>query len=211
MKKSPISIFWFRRDLRLEDNAGLWMALKSGLPVLPIFIFDKNILDKLENKKDARVLFIHQELENLKNKLEKLGATLQVFYGTPKEVYAKILAEYEVKTVFFNRDYEPYAQARDKEIYEMLKQKSVEFKGSKDQVIFEKNEITKDDKKPYTIFTPYAKKWKRSLSEFYLRPYPTEKYFDNFIKCSPFYFPKISEIGFEDFEFKNFPARKIDF
>lgn len=213
MKKSSLAIFWFRRDLRLEDNAALWMALKSalesGTPVLPIFIFDKEILDKLKNKKDARVLFIHQELENLKNKLEMLGSSLQVFYGTPKQVYLKILSEYDVKAVFANRDYEPYARSRDQKIYQLLKAHNIDFKAAKDQVIFEKNEIIKSDGKPYTVFTPYSRKWKSTLNPLSLEPYKTEKYFDNFLKCPPLSFPKISEIGFEDFSYPHFPAKII--
>ena len=207
--KTPIVIFWFRRDLRLEDNVALYRALNSGFLVLPIFIFDTEILDNLENKKDARVLFIHQEITKLKRELEKLGSSLLVFNSTPKKSYLEILQKFDVKAVFANRDYEPYAQKRDKEIYLFLKEKGIEFIGSKDHVIFEKDEIVKDDKKPYTIFTPYSRKWKNNLNEFCLEPYSTEKYFNNFYKCQPFNLPSLADIGFEEFQF-NFPERKID-
>ncbi len=186
------------------------MALKSGTPILPIFIFDRDILDQLKNKKDARVLFIHQEVLRLKNELEKFGSSLKIFYGKPREIFEKLLSDYEIKTVFTNRDYEPYAQNRDKEIYNLLQERGVDFKGAKDQVIFEKDEILKDDKKPYTIFTPYANKWKKTVNDFYLKSYPSENYQKNFLRCAPFSSPKISEIGFENFEFAFFPENKID-
>lgn len=207
--KTPVVIFWFRRDLRLEDNVALYRALNSGFLVLPIFIFDTEILDNLENKKDARVLFIHQEITKLKRELEKLGSSLLVFNSTPKKSYSEILQNFNVKAVFANRDYEPYAQKRDKEIYLFLKENGIDFIGSKDHVIFEKDEIVKDDKKPYTIFTPYSRKWKNNLNEFCLEPYSTEKYFNNFYKCQPFNLPSLADIGFEEFQF-NFPERKID-
>ncbi len=209
-EKSQISIFWFRRDLRLFDNAALWMSLKSKNSTLPIFIFDKNILEKLKNKKDPRLLFIHQEVLNLKTELEKLGSSLLIFYKTPKEAFEELLSKYEIKTVFTNRDYEPYAQKRDKEIFDFLQKNNVEFKGAKDQVIFEKSEIVKDDKKPYTVFTPYSKKWKSVVNDFYLKSYPSEKYQQNFLKCAPFPSPTLQELGFENFDYQLFPDRKID-
>lgn len=209
MTKEKIAIFWFRRDLRLEDNAGLWAALKSGLPVLPIFIFDREILDGLKNKKDARVLFIHQEITRLKSELEKINSSLWVFYGSPKEAYEELLKKFDVSQVFTNRDYEPYAQKRDREIYEFLKGEGVDFKGAKDQVIFEKDEISKDDGSAYVMFTPYCKKWKSSLNDFYLKRYPTEKYFSNFYQCRSLKLPSLANIGFEDFAFE-FPSREIN-
>lgn len=210
IKKEKISIFWFRRDLRIGDNAALWLALKSGNKILPVFIFDKNILNLLENKKDARVLFIHQEILRLKKELEKHNSSLRVFYEKPIDAYKKLVAEYEVVEVFANRDYEPYARKRDKEIHEFLKLHRIDFKSRKDHVIFEKNEILKDDGKPYTVFTPYSKKWKNTANEFFLKRYPTEKYLENLYSCKPFNLPKISEIGFDEFVFDYFPSREVD-
>ena len=188
-----INIFWFRRDLRLQDNAGLYHALKSDYPVLPIFIFDKKILDYLEDADDARVTFLYDTLTELKAELESLGSTLLVFYGDPLEVWKKINAEYAIKKVFTNHDYEPYPLQRDKEIKEFLNVQNIDFQMFKDHVIFEYNEVTKDDGKPYTVFTPYSRKWKAKLDSrlsdfnsqkisFYLKPYPNEKYFQNFYK-----------------------------
>ena len=177
-----INIFWFRRDLRLHDNAGLYHALKNGNPVLPVFIFDKNILDKLEDKDDQRVSFIHTALEKLQKQLIILGSSLEIYYDKPIDAFKKILAAYKVQKVFTNHDYEPYAKKRDDEINDWLHENNAAFFTYKDQVIFEKDEVLKDDNKPYTVFTPYSKKWKSMLNDFYLKEYPTEKYFNNFLK-----------------------------
>lgn len=182
MTSNPVSIFWHRRDLRLEDNAGLYHALKSGLPVLPIFIFDKHILYKLENRYDKRVDFIHQQLAEIKKQLNALGSDLLVFYGTPEEVWPKITNQYNVKKVYTNHDYEPYAKERDAWVTNFFISKQITFNTYKDQCIFEFDEVLKDDGKPYTVFTPYSKKWKAKLNDFYLRSYPTEKYFSAFLK-----------------------------
>lgn len=192
-----ITIFWHRRDLRIHDNAGLYHALKSNYPVLPIFIFDRNILDKLEDKADARVDFIHSQLNELKKKYESLGSSLRVFYGKPENVWKQILKEYSINKVFCNRDYEPYAQERDKAVFEFLASQNISFKGYKDHVIFEKNEVLKDDGKPYTVYTPYSKKWKAKLNDFYLKPYPTENYLNNLFQTTPSKFIELDEMGFK--------------
>lgn len=194
---SPITIFWHRRDLRIHDNAGLYHALKSNYSGLPIFIFDRNILDKLEDKADARVSFIYQQLQELKAQYEKLGTTLLVFYGKPEEVWKDILKKYLVKEVYCNRDYEPYAQERDKSVFDFLATKNISFKGYKDHVIFEKNEVLKDDGKPYTVYTPYSKKWKAKLNEFYLKPYPVEKYLSNLFRTDSQKLISLEEMGFK--------------
>jgi deoxyribodipyrimidine photo-lyase len=182
-----LSFHWFRRDLRLQDNAALYHALKSGFPVLPVFIFDTNILDELKDKKsiltkDSRVAFIHQEITRIKKKLNAIGSDLLVFYGKPLDVWKEIIKTYPVKKVFANHDYEPYATERDTQLKSLLQEQQIEFLTYKDQVIFEKDEVTKDDGKPYTVYTPYSKKWKLKLNDFYLKSYPTEKYAANFFK-----------------------------
>ncbi len=203
-----INIFWFRRDLRLHDNAGLYQALKSGVPVLPIFIFDKNILEKLEERNDARVTFLHDTLTELKTELEVLGSTLLVLYGTPEEVWAQLVKDYSIQTVFTNHDYEPYALSRDESIKAFLNAQNIGFQTFKDHVIFEYNEVTKDDGKPYTVFTPYSRKWKAKLESemslyndhsisYYLKPYPTEEYFSHFYKTSPLNIPTLESMNFE--------------
>ena len=178
--KQEISICWIRRDLRLEDNAALYHALKSNYPVLLLFIFDENILNKLQNKTDARLTFIHQTLEKIQQQLIESKTSLLVKYNTTEKAWAEILAAYEVKEIYANHDYEPYATKRDHSIADFLKSKKIPFRTYKDQVIFEKDEVVKSDGKPYTVFTPYFKIWQQKLNEFYVKAYPTEKYFTNF-------------------------------
>jgi deoxyribodipyrimidine photo-lyase len=192
-----ISIHWFRRDFRLQDNAALYHALKSGTPVLCLFIFDTSILSKLTDKTDARVSFIHQEIEQLKTELEVLGSSLLIKYGEPLAIWKEVISEYEIKEVFTNHDYEPYAISRDNEINKMLSSNSINFQTFKDQVIFEKDEVSKDDGTPYTVFTPYSKKWKAKLNDFYLKPYPTELYFKNFYSSKPLANIALEELGFK--------------
>lgn len=201
-----VSIFWFRRDLRLEDNAGLYQALHGEYPVLPVFIFDKEILDDLQDKADKRVCFIYDTVKVLKQELEYKGHSLLVLYGKPEDCYRQILRDYNVKAVYTNHDYEPYAQDRDAAIARLLQTKDVPFHSYKDQVIFEKNEVLKDNGEPYTVYTPYSKKWKAKLNDFYLRPYPTKKYSDRFLVHKPFPFPALKDIGFEKTTYDIVPA-----
>jgi deoxyribodipyrimidine photo-lyase len=203
-----VNIFWFRRDLRLHDNAGLYHALKSGVPVVPIFIFDKNILNDLEDKKDRRVEFIHSALEQIQQQLLEKGSSLEVYNGYPLKVCRFLLQKYKIEKVFTNNDYEQYAIDRDNAVAELLKENGAKFYSYKDQVIFEKDEILKEDNSPYTVFTPYSKKWKATLNEFYLKSYSTEKYFDNFYKQGAFKIPSLQEIDFEKAA-KPFPSKAI--
>ena len=195
--KQSISIFWFRRDLRLDDNAGLYQALQSGDPVLPVFIFDTDILDGLEDKRDKRVHFIHNALAAMQAKLEAMGSTLHVLLGKPMDCFTQLTAEYHVTAVYTNHDYEPYALKRDRDVRDLLEGKRIALHTYKDQVIFEKDEVVKDNKEPYTVFTPYSRKWKEKLSEFYLKPYPTAKYADNFYKQPPKLLFSLEDIGFK--------------
>jgi len=172
------SLFWHRRDLRIEDNAGLFKALKSSNEVVPIFIFDKNILNEL-NKDDQRVLFLYNEIKRLKEEYLSHGSDLHVFFGDPLILLPSLAKKFSVQSVFANRDYEPYAIHRDKSIHDLLKNNSVGFIGSKDHVIFEKDEIVKNDLKPYTVYTPYSKKWKEKLTDYYLKPYDVSIYSSN--------------------------------
>lgn len=210
---NKISIFWHRRDIRLADNAGLYHALKSKNPVLPLFIFDKNILDKLEEKRDARVNFIHHYIQKLNEKLQKNNSALLVKYGKPEAIWAEICKDYDITSVYTNHDYEPYANERDSQIATFLEGKDIPFHTFKDQCIFEKDEILKDDGKPYTVFTPYSRKWYKKLESkpgnYYLKSYSTENYFDNFYKTKSFSIPTLKEMGFEKVDF-DFPERALD-
>ncbi len=203
-----IAFFWHRRDLRLEDNAGLYHALKSGYKVLPIFIFDQNILDKLEDKHDRRVEFIHKALSEMQEKLIAFGSTMIVKFGKPNEVWQQILQDFNVAEVYTNHDYEKYGVERDKQIGEMFNAKGIAFYTFKDQTIFEKNEVLSGAGTPYTVFTPYSRKWKETLNDFYLKSYPNETYFENFLAYKKVEIPTLSDIGFEEVG-EAFPKKEI--
>ncbi len=194
---NPISIFWLRRDLRLHDNAGLFQALQSPWPVLPIFIFDTDILDSLEDKKDRRVEFIYDALKKMQDQLSGIGSSLDIRYGRPEKIVEQLINDYEVKAVFTNHDYEPYAIKRDEQIKALIHSKDIPFHSFKDQVIFEKKEVVKDDCTPYTVFTPYSRKWKSNLKAGSYEPYKTEDYFDRFCKQPSRPIPELSKMGFE--------------
>ena len=190
-----INIFWFRRDLRLDDNCGLYHALKSEEKVIPIFIFDKEILSKLP-KDDARVSFIYQEIENINQQLKEIGSAVDVYYGNPMDIYTSLSEEYTIDTVFTNHDYEPTAIKRDLEIKDLLASKNIDFKTYKDQVIFERNEIVKKDGTPYKVYTPYSKKWLEAFHFKGIQFYPSEDYQQNFIKKENHQHLTLEEIGF---------------
>jgi len=198
------SIFWFRRDLRLKDNAGFYRALKGEYPVKPIFIFDENILSKLPDKKDARVEFIYDVISELKSDLKDIGSDIEIYYGKPEKVWIEIAKDADLKEVYTNRDYEQYAINRDKVVSQLLDKKSIPFKGYKDHVIFDKDEVLKDDGDPYVVFTPYKRKWMEALESkmeddlsFYLKSYPCEKYYDNLLKYESEKIVEWEDLGFE--------------
>ena len=191
-----ISIFWFRRDLRLKDNHGLYQAVESEKKVLPIFIFDEDILDLLENKSDKRVDFIVQTLQTLNSFLKSKNKGIKIFKGKPLEIYKKLSQNYEIEAVYCNEDYEPYAIKRDQEIADFLASKNIAFHQFKDQVIFHKDEVVKADKKPYTVYTPYSKLWLNEFQKIDLQGFPSEKKLDNLLDI-PFEELKIEDIGFQ--------------
>lgn len=207
MTRPQVTIFWHRRDLRLEDNASLFHALKGSYPVQPLFIFDTSILEHLP-KKDARVEFIHLELRRLSDELRQRGSDLDVRIGRPQEIWKQLLDDYDVQEVWANRDYEPYALERDKAIYELLHEKGISFKVKKDHVIFEKDEVLKKDGKPYTVYTPYSRVWKDQLNDFYLKSYPSEG-LHNWSPRAQMEIPSLAEIGFEPAGIP-FPSREMN-
>ncbi|MBN2175932.1 MAG: deoxyribodipyrimidine photo-lyase [Bacteroidales bacterium] len=193
--KEPINIFWFRRDLRLNDNAGLFHALQSRRPVLPLFIFDANILNDL-HQEDTRVAIIHQSLQQINEKLITIGSRLVVKNGKPIEIWKELINDYYIIAVFTNHDYEPYALQRDREVEKLLKSKGIEFHTFKDQVIFEKNEVVKDGGKPYTVYTPYMRKWMARFEREGVKVYETEKYFEHFLKLPSGQIQTLKDTGF---------------
>ena len=191
-----INIFWFRRDLRLDDNIALDKALSSGLPVLPVFIFDTNIIDELPQD-DARISFIHETLSDINSNLQKSGCSIYVLQGTPIEKWQELVAKFNINAVYINKDSEPYALNRDREVEEFLKRYGISLFRFRDQVIFEENEILKPDNKPYTIFTPYKNRWLKKLNEnpAVISPVKGEKLV-KFYQCS-YAFPSLQETGFQ--------------
>ncbi len=206
----PLKLFWFRRDLRLQDNAGLYQALKSAIHVQPIFIFDTEILGHLKNPQDTRVPFLYDQVLRLKAELREQGSDLWIFHGKVDQVFQSLLSDLKIESVYCNHDYEPSAIARDNKIQDMCKSKGAGFETFKDQVIFEKNEILTDARKTYTVYTPYKKKWLAKLNNSHLNAYPSEKHFsalhqNKSAKASP----SLEEVGFERTDFKFYPEAKL--
>ncbi len=208
--EQPIALFWFRRDLRLHDNAALDAALSGNARVLPVFIFDSDILSKLHGKRDARVVFIQRELSLIKQQLEKAGSSLHIFVGKPVDAFRYFTEKLgKISAVYTNRDYEPYALQRDGEVETFLSLRGIRMLSFKDHVIFEKAEVLKADGTPYTVFTPYSRKWKELLREKHLETYPSEKKLGNLLPLDPLPFPSLEDLGFEPFE-QLFPEKTVD-
>lgn len=203
MSSKKVSIFWFRRDLRLDDNVGFLEALKGDFPVLPIFIFDTEILSKLP-KDDARLNFIYDTLQQMRNELqEKHNSSLAMYSGKPNDIFNKLITEYDINTVYTNDDYEPYAKERDANIGKLLMGNDITFKTYKDQVIFEKSEVVKDDGEPYVVYTPYKNKWKEIFdADKDLQIHYTSQYLQNLIDHTRLPNLSLSDIGFEKSEIK---------
>jgi len=219
--KQTVRIFWHRRDLRLHDNAGAYHALNGDYPVLPLFIFDWNILNELEDTSDARIFFIHQEIMRIKQELEDMGSTMLVRYGKPEKVWAEILQEFNVADVYTNRDYEPYARQRDEKVANLLAEQDIPFHTYKDHVVFEELEITKKAGGAYTVFTPYSRSWReKMLSETYqddhgqqrssfLKPYDNEARFSQYVKTdASFAVPTLAAMGFSESDI-SIPSREV--
>jgi deoxyribodipyrimidine photo-lyase len=198
-----MNLFWFRRDLRIDDNKGFFEALSEQSKVLPIFIFDSNILEPLE-KQDARVSFIHEQLEKINTEFIKKGKNLAVFFGSPLLIFEQLVKENKIESVFTNHDYEPYAQKRDERIASFLDKNNIPLRTYKDQVIFEKDEVVKDDQTPYVVFTPYSKKWKDHFNKTTLDFFESETLLDNITPHS-YPFLSLKDIGFEESKIKVSP------
>lgn len=192
---SKLTLFWFRRDLRVQDNVGLFHALEQSEQVLPVFIFDQSILQKLP-KKDARVELILQALGYINDAMKGNQCTVGMYHGVPKAILNDLIDRYPIDRVVTNRDYEPYARERDQEIEEFLATRGISFETYKDQVIFEKDEITKDDGKPYVVYTPYSRKWLKAYEESHPKKYPSENLLN---KLYPEIQPTLTleDLGFE--------------
>ena len=193
--KEKLAVFWFRRDLRLHDNVGLFKALKSGYKVLPVFIFDTRILDNLE-KDDARVSFIYQSLQQIQEELRQNGSSLAIYHGIPKEVIKQLINEFPIASVYTNQDYEPYARQRDSDIEKLLDSYRISFHTFKDQVIFEKDEIVKKDGSPYVVYSPYMRLWKEKFRHTRIEIFETKPYYKNFLQNKDLPNLELNDLGF---------------
>lgn len=209
---NKVVLFWFRRDLRLEDNTGLAHALASGYPVVPVFVFDTGILDRLEDKYDRRVDYIHQALTVLNRQLQDYESGLQTYHGTPRDAFKAWIRQYKVQAVYSNRDYEPKAIKRDQDIKELLAEEDIPFHDYKDQVIFDRSEVMKQDNTPYTVYTPYAKKWRSLLTQEHIKENKVQA--EYFLKMNVLKIPGLQELGFIktdlDFEVPKLDPQVID-
>jgi deoxyribodipyrimidine photo-lyase len=210
LNSSNTNLFWHRRDLRIADNSGLFKALTSGQKIQAVFIFDSNILNLLSDKEDARITFIYREISRLKTEYQSLGADLLVLYGDSIEIIPQLALEMGADAVFTNRDYEPKAVLRDTRINELLATHKIKFIGAKDHVIFEKDEITKGDGSPYTIYTPYANKWREKFKYQAYSPFQTENYFHHLAPInSTQQLLSLEEMGFKENKKIDFPPLTI--
>jgi deoxyribodipyrimidine photo-lyase len=205
-KKSPVSIFWFRRDLRLFDNKGLYFGLKNSDHVIPLFIFDSNITDSLPEN-DARVEFIFNSLNEMETELRKVQRNMLVLKGRPLDIFKKVAEDYPVKAVYCNKDHEPYGIERDEKIRKFLDSKNIEFHSYLDHLLFEKDEVLKNDGTPYHVFSPYGRKCREVLNKDHLRPYPSEDLLTNFAGIDDVKFPELKEIGFKPSQIE-FPEKE---
>lgn len=207
--REPVTFFWFRRDLRLTDNVGLYRALTSGHYVVCGFIFDSEILDDLEDKRDGRVQFIRQELERLRRELRQCGSDIVVRYGKPRDIWRNWIEEFPIAQVHANRDYEPYARLRDDAIAALMGESGILFQTHKDQVIFDRDEVVKADGKPYTVYTPYSKLWRERLTTKDVTAFETEPLFDRLFRFEANEIPDLKDMGFIGFPC-HYPQRIVD-
>lgn len=204
-----INIFWFRRDLRTDDNHGLFQALAAGLPVVPVFIFDPSILAQFPSPNDPRLTFIHRCLTDLNHEFEKHGSCLLVYFSSPEVVFRQLSAKYSIDCVFTNADYEPAAIERDKKVDKLLDSLGIGFQTFKDQVVFHHNEVVKANGLPYTVFTPYSKKWKEKLAAEKIQIYESERLLSQLKHLATGYFPELPEVGYQPQNAK-FPDNNFD-
>ncbi len=208
MSSTPYVIHWLRRDLRLFDNTALFHALQSEYPVQLVFIFDQQILDKLEDKADRRLTFIHQALTEMETVVRKYGASIQTYYGEPATIWQQLIAEPMLKGVYTNRDYEPYARQRDSAVSSLLKVQNIPFHHFKDHVLLEAHEVLKDDGNPYTVFTPYSRKWKSVACETTLENQASEKLLHKLMPREPVSLLALEAMGFETAA-ADFPGKEV--
>ena len=195
--EQPVVLFWFRRDLRLNDNHGLYHALRSGYPVIPLFIFDPYILDTLDDPADGRVHFIHDALSEIQSQLADIGSNIWVTHGKPEDVFSQLAEQWQIQALYLNRDYEPYAKEREARVEQVLNPKGIPIYTYKDHVIFEKDEVVKSNGAPYVVFSPYGKQWQKQLTAEALAPAPSENHKQQFAPLPHQPMPSLGDLGFK--------------
>ncbi len=195
-EEKEYTIFWFRRDLRLYDNKGLYFALKENHNVLPLFIFDNNITQNL-SPKDARIEFILKSINEIQRELNQKHKSLWIQKGNPLTIFKKLTSEYSIKAVYTNKDHEPYGIKRDEEIVDFLRQKQIKFHSFLDHLLFDKTEVVKNDHTPYHVFTPFSKKCMEVLTDEHFAEYPSEHFIQNLGKVKNKKPPTLAELGFK--------------
>ncbi len=198
-KNQAVNIFWFRRDLRLQDNKGLYHALKESNNVIPLFIFDTDITDSLPEN-DARVEFIYESLQQMQKSLRKRHRNMLVYKGKPLEVFQEIIENYQLKAVWCNKDHEPYGIERDEKIRKFLDSKNIKFHSYLDHLLFDKDDVLKKDGTPYHVFSPYGRKCREVLTKDHLKSYPSEDHLTSLEKLDNVKFPDLKDIGFKPSE-----------
>jgi deoxyribodipyrimidine photo-lyase len=195
--QEPIAVVWLRRDLRLHDNTALYHALRSGLRVLLLFVFDKDILDKLEDTDDARVTFLVQVVADLKKAVADFRSDLCVYHDTPIRAWEQVVTDFRVKAVYYNHDYEPYARTRDQAVHTLLSSKGIEVFSFKDQCLFEKEEVLSKEGKPYTVFTPYSRAWRARMEQQPIMELDTKPHLSQLLHVGGLPMPGLAEMGFK--------------
>ena len=201
---TPSALVWLRRDLRCEDHAALYHALRRFKRVYCAFVFDTDILDALPSREDRRVEFIHASLLELHACLQRLaalsgapGGGLIVRHGPALQCITQLAQELGVQEVLFNRDYEPQATARDLRVAQALSERGIAFSNYKDQVLLEQDEVLTQHGRPYSVFTPYKRAWLQKLDAFQRSPYPVEPYAHHLAPPpAGESLPTLSELGF---------------
>lgn len=211
MDKAKVNICWLRRDLRIHDQRALAQALQGPYPVLPIFIFDTQILDRLEDKQDARLSFLHQTLGELKEEFRTRNAAFLVLHGQALTVFQSLQAHWDIQEIYCNHDYESYALERDGIIKAWASGQGIAFHSFKDQVIFEKDEVLSNQGSPYTVFTPYSRKWKERFQQEGLVFYPSESLhnYQALDSMEPWPMPSLASIGFQASSI-TFPSKTVN-
>lgn len=203
MSQYAHALFWFRRDLRLTDNSGLYQALQRSQRVSCVFVFEREILDALPSQEDRRVEFIRESLVELQRILRRHGSALTVLHGHPVEEIPALAARVKASAVFANHDYEPGAVRRDRAIGAALTKAGIDFITCKDQVIFERHEVLTQSGQPFSVFTPYKNAWLKCLTPEDLQRYPSEKLLDRLAPMAAAEVPSLESIGFKPTNLKS--------